>query len=415
MRDAVSVEVEIVRVGARGDGVADTLGGALYVPYAAAGDIVEVEPGEKRGDGREGRLVRVVSPGPDRAEPPCRHFGTCGGCAMQHLAAPVYLAWKHERVAEALRRAGIEAEVQETVSVPPGSRRRVRYAFRSASGRMLAGFREARSARIVDLVECPVARPAVVGLLPALRAFLAKHAATGEVSVTEVEGGLDVVVYADHAPDLDLRLDVPDFCNASRIVRLAWATGKRTPEPLLALKPAQVRFAGVSVGLPIDAFLQPTSEGEAVLRETVNAAIPEGARVADLFSGCGAFALPLAAAGRAVHAVEGIAVQTRAIQRANPSVGTETRDLSRRPMRREELARFDAVILDPPRAGAAEQAVELASSVVPTVVYVSCNPATFARDARVLVEGGYRLGNVRPVDQFLWSHHVELAAVFTRS
>ncbi len=411
----MKIEVEIARIGARGDGIAETLGGPLYVPYTAAGDVVEVEPGEKRGDGREARLVRVVSPGPDRIGPPCRHFGTCGGCAMQHLAPVAYLAWKYERVAEALRRAGVETEVLGTVSVPPASRRRVRLAFRSASGRMLAGFREARSTRIVDLAECPVARPAVVGLLPALRGFLAKHAATGEVSVTEVEGGLDVAVFADRAPDLDLRLDVPDFCNAGGIVRLSWATGKGTLELLLARAPANVKFGSVSVELPIDAFLQPTVEGEAVLRGAVEAAIPEGTRVADLFSGCGAFALPLAARGRTVHAVEGIAAQTRAIQRANPSVGTETRDLSRQPLRREELARFDAVVLDPPRAGAAEQVAELASSAVPTVVYVSCNPATFARDARVLIDGGYSIGNVRPVDQFLWSHHVELAAVFTRN
>ena len=411
----MKIEVEIARIGARGDGIAETLGGPLYVPYTAAGDIVEVEPGEKRGDGREASLVRVVSSGPDRIGPPCRHFGTCGGCAMQHLAPAAYLAWKHERVSEALRRAGVETEVLGTVSVPPGSRRRVRYAFRSASGRMLAGFREARSTRIVDLAECPVARPAVAELLPALRPFLAKHAATGEVTVTEVEGGLDVAVFADRAPDLDLRLDVPDFCNVGGIVRLSWATGKGTPELLLARAPAKVKFGGVTVELPIDAFLQPTVEGEAVLRGAVEAAIPEGTRVADLFSGCGAFALPLAAAGRSVHAIEGIAAQTRAIQRANPSVGTGTRDLSRQPLRREELARFDAVVLDPPRAGAAEQVGELASSAVPTVVYVSCNPATFARDARVLIDGGYRIGTVRPVDQFLWSHHVELVSVFTRS
>jgi 23S rRNA (uracil1939-C5)-methyltransferase len=411
----VTIEVEILRVGARGDGIAETLGGSLYVPYAAAGDIVEVEPGEKRGEGREARLVRIVSPGPDRAEPHCRHFTSCGGCALQHLAAGAYLGWKRERVAEALRRAGVEAGISETVSVPPASRRRVRYAYRSASGRMLAGFREARSGRIVDLAECAVARPAVVGLLPQLRAFLARHAATGEVSVTEVDGGLDVAVFADRAPDLDLRLDAPDFCASAGIIRLSWASAKGTPEPLLSLEPPRVRFGSVSVELPIDAFLQPTAEGEAVLRGVVEASVPPAARVADLYAGCGAFALPLAAAGRTVLAVEGIGSQTRALQRADPSIGTETRDLSRQPLRREELERFDAVVLDPPRAGATEQVAEIAASAVHTVVYVSCNPATLARDARVLVDGGYRLERVQPLDQFLWSHHVELASVFTRS
>ncbi|MEX2455048.1 MAG: class I SAM-dependent RNA methyltransferase [Rhodospirillaceae bacterium] len=408
------MEVRIERLGARGDGIAETPDGAVYVAGTVPGDTVEVKLLGKRGDGRVGRIARLVTPGASRRPPACRHFGTCGGCALQHVDTAAYLGWKRDRIAEALKQHGIAAEIGDTASVPPGTRRRVRFAFQKIGGRMLTGFREAKSDRIVDVADCPVALPGIVVLLPGLREFLARHADKGEVAVTMAANGLDLVVFADREPGLDLRLDAPAFCEGSGVARLSWAAKGRTPEQLLALRAPRIRFGTVETELPPDAFLQPTAEGESILRGFVLEAVGDAARVLDLYAGCGAFALPLAAAGRIVHAVEGLAGQTRAIARAAPEVTTETRDLARQPLRRDELARFDAAILDPPRAGAREQVAELATSAVPAIVYVSCNPATFARDARNLIDAGYAVGRVLPVDQFLWSHHVELAATFRR-
>lgn len=409
------MEVRIERLGARGDGIAETPDGPVYVSGAVPGDLVDVSLGDRRGEGHSAKLLEIVAAGPERREPSCSHFGVCGGCVLQHVDAATYLSWKRDRLFEALRQHGIVAEVGETVSVSPGSRRRVRLAFRAAGGRMLLGFREARSERIVDVHECPVANPVLVALLPDLRSLLAKHAGKGEVAVTATDTGLDVAVFADREPSLDLRLDAPEFCAAAGVARLVWATGKGTTEPLITLEMPRVSFGAVEVTPPPDAFLQPTAEGEAVLREAVLALLGSPCRVVDLFAGCGAFSLPLADAGFTVHAVEGLAQQTAAISRADHRISTETRDLARRPMMREELARFDGAILDPPRAGAREQAAELAGSTLKRIVYVSCNPATFARDARLLVDAGFTLSGVRPVDQFLWSHHVELVSVFRKN
>lgn len=409
------MQVRIERIGARGDGVADTPDGPVYVPLTVAGDVADVSLGTRRGDGRVAKLSRVIESGPDRIDPTCPHFGTCGGCALQHVGAGAYLDWKRDRVVEALARERIETAISATLTVAPGTRRRVRLAFLKIAAGLLLGFREAGSDRIVDISSCPVASREILALLPQLRAFLSLHARKGEVALTLSETGFDVVVFADTPIALDLQLDAPAFCDEANIARLSWASGKRPAEPLLELRPARVSFAGVDVELPADAFLQPTKEGEAALQEFVRDALAGSVRIADLFAGCGAFALPLAAAGMIVHAVDVLAPQTRALLRANPNVSLETRDLARQPLRPEEMERFDAVVLDPPRAGASAQVAEIAKSKMPLVVYVSCNPATFARDARQLVDAGFRLEKVQPVDQFLWSSHVELASVFRRS
>lgn len=408
------MRVRIDRIGARGDGIAVAGDGPVYVPFAVPGDVAEVALGPARGEGRAARLVELIEAGPGRAEPPCAHFGVCGGCALQHLAADAYLDWKRERVAEALARQGLETEIRPILSSAPGTRRRARLAFRRTAKGLLLGFREAASRRVVDIGGCPVARPEIVALMPLLRDFLAPHASQGEVSVTLADTGLDLAVQADADIGLDLQMAAAPFCEAAGVARLSWAAGKNAPEPVVAMRRVQVRFGDATVELPIDAFLQPTAEGEAALAGFVTEGVGAAGRIADLYAGCGAFAVPLAAAGKQVHAVEGLAAQMQAIARADAGIGTEIRDLARRPLRQDELARFDAVVLDPPRAGAAPQAAEIAASAVPTVVYVSCNPATFARDARTLVDAGFILATVQPVDQFLWSPHVELASVFRR-
>jgi 23S rRNA (uracil1939-C5)-methyltransferase len=409
------MELRIDRLGGRGDGIADGAEGAVYVPLAAPGDVVEAKIVGRRGDASLARIDLILEAGPHRRAPDCPHFGACGGCALQHLEARFYGRWKSDRVATALAQHGLDPDIAPLVSVPPGTRRRVRVAFRRTAGGTVLGFREAAGKRIVNAESCPVACPEIVAAFPALRDFLQAHAASGEVALTLTDTGLDTTVWADREPDLDLRLDAPAFCEANGIVRLNWAREGDAPEPVIALQAAEMSWGGRTVVLPPDAFVQPTEAGEAVLTDFVLAAAGEAAHVADLYAGCGAFSLPLAASGKHVRSIEGLASQTAALHRADPYVETETRDLARQPLRAEELQGVDTVVLDPPRAGAAPQIAELAGSAVARVVYVSCNPATFARDARTLVDGGYRLERVQPVDQFLWSPHVELASVFTRA
>lgn len=408
------MDVQIDRLGARGDGIAETEDGPLYVPDALPGETVRIGKVRPRGEGLRAVSREIVTPSPDRIEPGCPHFGTCGGCVAQHLDTGLYVDWKRELVATALKRAGVESKVLPPVSVAPRSRRRVRMAFRAIQNGVVLGFRAAQSDRIVDLADCAVATAGIVQALPALRAFLPRFGKLGEVAITETETGLDVVVFAKDEPDLNLRMDAPAFCADAGICRLSWSSGGEAPEPILVADEPVVRFGDVAVSIPPDCFLQPTAAGGDALQDFVTRALGDAAMVADLYAGCGAFSLPVAAMGKSVHAVEAVAAQTAAIQAAggHRSVTVETRDLVRQPLRAKELARFDAVVLDPPRAGAAPQIEQLASSGVPLVVYVSCNPATFARDARVLVGAGYGIGPVQPFDQFLWSHHIELAAVF---
>lgn len=420
------MDVLINRLGARGDGIADTAHGPVYVPFTLPEETVSVRIGKSRGAGRSAALRDVLNPSADRQSASCRHFGpgenVCGGCVAQHVAPPAYARWKRDAVIAALSRHRIDTEVLPLVTVPPASRRRVRLAFRNLAGGFELGFRGGRSDRIVDIAECPVAMPEIVALIPRLRDFLAGRVDRGEVAVTHTRDGADVVVFSRREPDLKLRMDAPSFCGDADIARLAWSTGgvsldAEPPEPVIILKNPRVAFGGTMVNLPSDSFLQPTVRGEMVLRRFVFDAVGSKANVADLYAGCGAFALPLAEAGKIVTAFEGIVAQTAAIRNASEglAIAVETRDLARQPLRVEELAAYDAVVLDPPRAGAAAQTLFLAAGEVPRIVYVSCNPATFARDARVLMDGGYALDAVQPVDQFLWSSHVELASVFRRT
>jgi len=408
------MDIRIDSIGARGDGIAKTPDGPVFVPDALPGELARIGRTKSRGDGLRAFTRQIVEPSSDRISPVCPHFGACGGCVAQHMNAQLYLDWKRGLVETALSRAGVDAEVLPPVSVPPGTRRRVRMAFRDIQQGVVTGFREGQSDRIVDLADCPVATPGIAQFLPALRGFLNRFGKQGEVAVTDTEAGLDVVVFAKGEPDLDLRLDAPQICADAGICRLSWSDGGDAPEPILVAADPVVRFGDAAVSIPPDSFLQPTAAGEAALRNYAMDAVADCAAVADLYAGCGAFALPVVASGKSVHAVEAVPAQTAAILAAggHRGVTVETRDLVRQPLRAAELKRFDAVILDPPRAGAAPQIEQLAAARVPLVVYVSCNPATFARDARVLIDGGYGIGPVQPFDQFLWSHHVELAAQF---
>ncbi|HZH29091.1 MAG TPA: class I SAM-dependent RNA methyltransferase [Azospirillaceae bacterium] len=417
------VEVEVSAIGARGDGLAEHAGRRLYLPLTAPGDRVRARVGAARGDGFEAEVVETLAPAPGRAAPACAHFGACGGCALQHIEDAAYGAWKRDRVVEALARAGLDGvPVDRAVRTPAGDRRRAMLAARKAGGRVLLGFNERRSHRIVDVAACPVLLPALADCLAPLRRLLGTLLDDGQaldVAATLLDDGLDLVLTGPLDLDLAARERLAAFAEDADLARLSWRPRAGAPaEPLVHRREGVVRFAGVSVVLPPGGFLQASRSGEAALQRLVLAGVGGAGRVADLFAGCGTFAIPLALGTATVHAVEGDMAASAALTGAStrlPRLSVERRDLDRDPIPAKALGRFDAVVFDPPRAGAAAQATEMAGSGVPVVVGVSCNPATFARDARTLVDGGYVLERVTPVDQFLWSPHVELVGVFRRN
>ncbi|MGH6990796.1 MAG: class I SAM-dependent RNA methyltransferase, partial [Stellaceae bacterium] len=305
----------------------------------------------------------------------------------------------------------------------PATRRRARLAMgRSRSGDTAIGFHARASHRIVDLKTCLVVHPDLLALVPTLRALGEGVLQPGEetsLSLTRAATGIDLVLDLPRPPDLAMLEMLGEFAAARNLARLSWRTGKEAPMPVVERRPVQISFTGVAVDLPPDCFLQASEEAEAILRDRVLAFLDGARSLADLFSGVGTFTFPLAAKAK-VHAVDGDAAAVAALQHAARRAGlagritTEARDLDRRPLRAEELASFDAVLFDPPYAGAKAAALELARSSVPRIVAVSCHPASFARDARLLVDGGYRLVRVVPVDQFLWSAEIELIAQFAR-
>jgi 23S rRNA (uracil1939-C5)-methyltransferase len=417
-------EVVIEAIGARGDGVARRGGARVFVPLTLPGDRLRVRIVGRRGDGLVAEPVERREESP-RARPPCPHFGACGGCQLQHAPAVQYRAWKREQVAAAMAKHGLlDVPVEPLESTPPGTRRRARFAFARRGAALRLGFRERSGHRVIALSTCPVLVPELVALLGPLRALLARLELArpgGEVEVTLSATGLDLQIMAADLPVLGDRETLAAFADGHDLARISWAPGPDVEaEPIVLRRAPSVMFHEVRVDLPPGAFLQATTPAEAAILGAVLKAINQAPRVADLFAGCGTIGLPLAAAGRTVHAVETEAAMLEALRQAARRAGfggrvtTERRDLQRVPLAGAELGAFDAVVLDPPRGGARAQAAALAASDVPRVAMVSCNPATFARDARLLVDGGHRCLWVRPVDAFLWSSRIELVAAFAR-
>lgn len=410
--------LDIQALGAQGDGTATLDGEVVRVEQALPGERWRVRLVARRRGGWDALPLERLAGG-ERAPPPCRHFERCGGCRLQHAPMPVYAAFKRRRIEAALLHRGLAGiTVAEPLISPPGSRRRLRLAWSRSGGRVVLGLRERRSHAVVDLAECPVARPELVALLPALRELVASldaAARDGEASLTWTDAGVDLLLELARPPSLAERQHLAAFAARTDIARLATARG-RDSETLIAPRRPVVSLAGTPVAVPAGAFLQATAEGEAALAATVAALTRPRDRVLDLYAGIGTMTFAALAAGaRGVHAVEIATAACAALSAARvPSVTVEARDLAARPLLAAELVRFDLAILDPPRAGAAAQARELAASTVRRLAYLSCDPESFARDARLLVDGGYELSRVQPVDQFLWSAEVELAATFTR-
>lgn len=404
------MRVTITGLGHLGDGLAEGPKGTIFVPATLPGEVVE---GELDGDRLSG--VRIVEPVPGRVRPPCPHARTCGGCTMQHAADDLVARWKEGIVAGALAGQGLAAPVLPIVTSPPASRRRATLSGRRTKGGALVGFHMKASDTIIPVPQCRVLHPEVMATLPALEALVRLGGSrTAEVSLAVTAGpaGPDIAVSGGKEADAALRLELARLAEAQGIARLTWngeTAALRTP-PVQAMGPARVTP-------PPGAFLQATAEGQAALVDAVRRALGPARRVADLFAGCGTFSLPLSEAAE-VHAVEGDAAMIAALDAGwrqatgLKQITTEVRDLFRRPLEAGELSRFDAVVIDPPRAGAEAQTGRIAQAGVPMVAMVSCNPATFARDSRILVGAGYVPEWVQPVDQFRWTAHVELAALF---
>lgn len=418
------VEVTVERVGAKGDGLANSHGVRLYVPQSLAGDRLMVNFGQPRADGWEAVPVALLHEAPGRAEPPCVHFGICGGCAVQHMDDATYVAWKTDLLAHTLERAGLMegVELRPMVRTPPGGRRRATLLAAKRGRRLWLGYNERASHRQIDLETCPILATRLVALVPPLRDMLAGLLADGrqiDVALTLFEDGPEVLLVGLPEPKLPQLETLAAFAEEHDLARLSWSAGPGRPaEPVARRRPGIVTFGSVPVVPAPGAFLQASREGEAALVAAALEGTAGADMVADLFAGSGTLTFPLAERSR-VLAVEGDADPVAALEsgarRLPPGqVRVQRRDLFCDPLTAAELGAFQAVVFDPPRAGAAAQAAELAKSVVPAVVAVSCNPASFARDARLLVDAGYRLEWVLPVDQFLWSPHLELAALFRR-
>jgi 23S rRNA (uracil1939-C5)-methyltransferase len=403
-------EVSIVALDAHGQGVAAN--GAI-VPLCLPGERALVKPEGKRAD-----LVEILSASPERAEPVCQWFGRCGGCAVQHMSASLYRRWKRSLVVEALAHEGVAAEVGELIDAHGAGRRRATFHARFPHGLPdEVGFMRARSHDIIAIDACPLFSSAMAGAIPAARALsgdLRGLMKPLDIGITATLDGLDV----------DLRGSGPlARAEAQKLARTADALDlarvSNHGEVVIERRPPRVAFGEALARLPPGGFLQATEAGEAWLAEFAERALADAKRVADLFCGAGAFALRLARAHEvfaadsdpaAIDALARAAATTRGLRKLT----AEPRDLFRRPLHANELAAFDAALVDPPRAGALEQARAIAASALPLVGSISCNAATFARDARVLVDGGFQVESVTPLDQFRFSAHVEIAAVFRR-
>jgi 23S rRNA (uracil1939-C5)-methyltransferase len=406
----------IDHVGHRGDGIAFTGGQAAYVPYTLGGETVEVAPAPGHPDRR--RLLEIEAASPERVTPFCPHFGICGGCAIQHWEAERYRAWKRNIVVETLAQAKLACEVGPLIDAHGLGRRRITLHARMGTHDVLkVGFAAAHSHDIIPVDHCPILEPGLSGALDAAWAIAEPLISIGkplDIQITAASNGLDVDVRGSGPLPAAMITTLSRLAERHRLARLT-----RHGELVLMRTPPTIEIGPAQVILPPGSFLQATAAGEEALAELVVKHCWRAKSIADLFCGVGPFALRLAAKSR-ISAFDSDAGAVAALQKAATltsglkPVKAEARDLFRRPLMPQELRDYDAVVFDPPRQGAQAQVLQLAASRIPVVVAVSCNVATFARDARILVDGGYRLEGVTPVDQFRHTPHVELVARFMR-
>ncbi len=413
MTDTDTDLLTILRLGSGGDGIAQTPSGPIFVAYTLPGERVTATRTKERAT-----LAAIETASPDRVAPICRHFTVCGGCATQHMAPTAEQAWKATLVVTAFSQQGIEPPVQPIVTAGPGTRRRAVFAARRTRSGAILGYHEPRTHDIVPLVECPILSSEITKRLPALQALVAPLLSrSGEARVTVIacDNGIDVAV-TDAKPKLthDEKAAIADLARAAAILRLSLSG-----ETLYEAATPVIAFGRAKVTPPPGVFLQAVPEIEARMTQVILEAVGKSKRTADLFCGLGTFSFPLAT-GAEVLAVDGdksaidaLVAASRFTQGLKP-ITVKVRDLFREPLSAKELEPFDAIVFDPPRAGADNQARMIAKSKAKTVVAVSCAPATLARDVKILLEGGYSLESVTPIDQFVFTPHVEAIAVLRR-
>jgi 23S rRNA (uracil1939-C5)-methyltransferase len=408
----MEIELKIEKLGAQGDGVAMHDGQEVFVPFSVPGERVTAFVENGRSD-----TPKILEPSPDRIKPLCRHFKTCGGCATQHIRETVLAEWKTALVADALGKHGLTTTFKPTITAPPRSRRRAVFTAKRTKASATLGFHGRNSQVMVPIQDCPLLRPEITQSFQGL-INLVELAATRKtevrLGVTHSIGGLDVDITGAKPMDPRIHQEAVAIVHAHGFARLFWNN-----EIVLERQPAQHKFGNALVTPPNGAFLQATQEGEDALVKAIQSIVLPAKSIIDLFAGCGTFTLPLAQDAE-VTAVESSQTMLAALDRGwrmapgMKKVQTISRDLFRNPLSSDEFKKFDAIVIDPPRAGAREQVQEIAASKVQKIAFVSCNPATFARDARILVDAGYSFDWIQVVDQFLWSGHCELVAQFTR-
>jgi 23S rRNA (uracil1939-C5)-methyltransferase len=425
-----SCQVRIDRVGAEGDGVGCLSDAApLYVPFTLPGELVTASPLRARGEGWLARSDSIDQPSSARVDPPCGYFGRCGGCALQHWRDQDYAEWKRSLLVSALRRAGFTTpEPVALIRGSPGERRRLDFAVRRDRGHIVLGLHMANSGIVIDLAHCMVLHPVLMALMIPLRGVLQGLRAIrreASVVINMLDNGPDVLLRTDAALSFDDRTALIEFARSSGVPRVSWTTGNASAEPVCVFRPPAKTMSGVEVRPPAGAFLQPTTAGERAIVEAVLAGLlAEKAggtrmRIAELFAGCGTLTFALAEKARVV-AWEGDAPSAAALNEAANRAGLAgrvevlRRDLARQPLSAKELAGFPVVVLDPPHAGAVAQIAQVAASGAASIIYVSCNPSSLARDARRLQAAGYTLAKATAIDQFLWSARLESVCVFRR-
>ena len=416
-------KIKIDELGGRGDGIGNMDGNTIFVPFTAPGDVVDIKL-----NGTKGRLRHIHNKSEYRVDPVCKHFTKCGGCALQHIDGDYYQKWKADLVKTALVNQGIsDVDVKPLERSPLGSRRRTTFqAIGRGDGKIVFGYAEKGSHNLIDLEMCPILNAEIVGIIEPLKQLLRKLLKKQQkmtVQVTKADNGLDVVLKGKGGVDLDLRMDLAEFAQTNDLARTSWFdTSLKKPyyEMLGERRKPYVTFQGNKVFFPEGAFLQATQSGQNTLISEMLKGINGSTRVVDLFSGCGTFSI--AAAQHAnVHAVENNEEMLTALKRsANQmtnlkNVTTELRDLFMRPLLPHELNEYDAAIIDPPRAGARTQMTEIINSDIKKLVMISCNPISFSRDVQNLVDAGFVMGTVTPVDQFIYSPHLEIISIFNRA
>lgn len=423
----MSEVLTITAIGPKGDGVAMLNDQPVYIPMTVTGDTVRVDIRESSEGILRGTVLEIISHEDSRVKAPCEYYDTCGGCQLQHVSEDNYKEWKIGNVKSALARVGVEAQSWgENIFIPNATRRRATLAAFKESKDVTLGFHKARSHDVQPIEDCMLLTPRLNELIAQLKPWLArflKEQTPTDIQLQDIDGVVEMVVIGPLSrqgeADTFQRKIIADMCEALTIARVGWQSKEfAVIEPVISIAPVTKKYGEMIVEIPMGTFLQPSREGEEALVSLVMAGLPrkKKMKIADLYAGCGTFSGPALKAGT-VHAVEENPSAISAIQSGSKKVQgltAEKRNLSAEPLVTRELKNYDVVIFDPPRAGSKEQCEKLAKSVVPTVIGVSCNPVTFARDAKILIDGGYKFKSLSIVDQFIWSTHIEVVGIFNR-